>query len=415
MTEQTKDRRYLTGMVVTIILTAFCLRAPITGVGSLVSMIKEDLHIASAAAGMLTTIPLLAFGAFSFFIGGLSRRFGTGYVALASMALMILGLISRSFLGSTGLFAGSLLIGMGIAAGNVLLPAIIKAVFPNKIGVMTSLYTTSLSAFAGISAGISVPLAFYLGWKGSLFIWIIPATAALIAWIPFRSLNLATSSAAKASPALKAAADAPADGPTAVTLIKKERSVLSSGKAWLIAFFLGVHSMIYGGLIAWISTIIQSKGFDVTTGGFFNSYYLLLGIITSITTPIIMTRKKTQTSIGVGIGTCYFFGVLGIFLFHNLPALIIATTICGLCNGSCLSFSMTVLALRAKNAQDSAQLSGLAQSIGFMMSAIAPALLGKIFDLTGTWTAPLGILMFLALLMAGLSFIVGKPFIINED
>ena len=59
-----------------IIVFSCALRAPITGVGSLIGYISDDLSLSNMSAGMLTTIPLMAFSAVSFFIGSFSHRLG---------------------------------------------------------------------------------------------------------------------------------------------------------------------------------------------------------------------------------------------------------------------------------------------------------------------------------------------------
>jgi CP family cyanate transporter-like MFS transporter len=206
------------------IIVIFCgLRAPITEVGSLVSTIRDGLGLSSTSAGMLTTIPLIAFGIISVFVGHFSDRLGAGKVMLVGLLLLVAGIVLRTFAVAAGLFIGTAIIGIGLAVGNVLIPAFIKAFFPEKVGTMTSAYTTSMSVFAGISGGISVPLAKAYGWQLSLFIWIIPAATALLLWLPNRNTVLAVK-AKRAS---------------------KGGSIAKDSMTWLISLYIGVQSLLF--------------------------------------------------------------------------------------------------------------------------------------------------------------------------
>lgn len=46
-------------LILGIIVIAANLRAPLTSVGPLVSLIKDEVHISNTLAGMITTLPLL--------------------------------------------------------------------------------------------------------------------------------------------------------------------------------------------------------------------------------------------------------------------------------------------------------------------------------------------------------------------
>ena len=146
-------------LVWAIILIACCLRSPITGVGPLVSTIQGDLALGSTAAGLLTTIPLLAFAVASAVVGPLSARLGAGRTMTLSLALLVLGILCRSWCGTVGLFIGTVAVGAGIGINNVLLPGIVKSEFPDRIGPMTGLYSTFMAGFATVSGGVSVPIA----------------------------------------------------------------------------------------------------------------------------------------------------------------------------------------------------------------------------------------------------------------
>ncbi len=265
-----------------IIVFSCALRAPITGVGSLIGYISDDLSLSNMSAGMLTTIPLMAFSAVSFFIGSFSHRLGAGKVLLTGIILLFVGIILRSFANISGLFVGTAVIGLGIAVGNVLIPAVIKAFFPARIGILTSAYTTTMSVFAGISGGISVPIAKAFGWQFALLVWIILAFAALILWLPNKNLQLTNDLGIYEN----------AEG---------RRPITKDSMTWCVALYMGIQSLLFYCLVAWFATILQSKGFDTSTAGYFNSIYMLLGIPGSLIIPLLASKSRNQSFIGLGL------------------------------------------------------------------------------------------------------------------
>ncbi|HHY21312.1 MAG TPA: MFS transporter, partial [Bacilli bacterium] len=164
-------------LVIGIIIVAFNLRPAITAVGPLVGFIKLDLQISNSLAGFLTTLPLLSFALFSSIAPKLGNRFGSEAMVFIGLLLLISGILIRSTSVLTTLFIGTALVGIGIALLNVLLPSIVKTTFPTKVGIMTSAYSTSMSVFAALGSGLSIPLAtgIGLGWEKALLSWLLLA------------------------------------------------------------------------------------------------------------------------------------------------------------------------------------------------------------------------------------------------
>lgn len=343
---------------------------------------------------MLTTIPLIAFGIVSFFAGKYAEKFGAGRMMLAGLILLLAGIVVRSYAGVTGLFVGTAVIGTGIAIQNVLVPAIIKAHFPKKVGVMTASYTTMMATLSGISGGISVPLANAIGWRNTLFMWVFIVSVALVLWIINRDIKLK-----------------PVDETEVQT--NKHADVTKDPMSWFIACFMGIQSLLFYCFVAWFATIVQSNGFDKVTAGYFNSAYLFLGITGSLTVPVLAGRRKNQSLLAVALGIIYTVGLAALTVNGGLSSLIISMVCCGFCQGATISFSMMLFGLHTKNPTDTSALSGLAQSIGYLLASVGPIILGKVYDIAGNWNAPLAVLVVLAIVLTVLGFIVGQEKIIN--
>lgn len=378
-------------LLAAVLLAACILRAPITGVGSLVSTIAADLSLSSTAAGFLTTIPLIAFGAVSVFVGHFASTIGCGRTMIVGLLFLSAGILLRSFAGTSGLFFGTAIIGIGIAVGNVLIPAIIKAYYPAHAGGMTSLYTTLFSIFAALASGISVPLTDCFGWQNALVIWVALALFALILWLPNRALPLTTKKVGNG----------------------QKKPITNHSMTWFIACYMGIQSLLFYCFVAWFATILQSKGFSAATAGYFNAAYMLLGIPGALVAPLLVGKKKNQSRFGITLGLIYVSGLVAMLFSNALPVLIYAVACCGICSGACISFSMLLFGLHTRDAATTSSLSGLAQSIGYFLAAIGPTIMGKLFDLSGSWNVPLTMLIALACVLTLLGYLVGKEQIID--
>ncbi len=160
-------------LVLGIVLLAANLRPALTGLTPLVGQIRVDTSISYGVAGLLTALPLLAMGALSPIAPLLARRLGMERVLLVSMLVLAAGILLRSAGPVAAMFLGTIVLGAGIAIGNVLLPGLVKREFPERVGLMTSMYTTALAVSAAIAAGTSFPIADQAGidWRGSLALW----------------------------------------------------------------------------------------------------------------------------------------------------------------------------------------------------------------------------------------------------
>ena len=178
------------GLAVTLIATAFCLRAPFTCVGPLADVIQSDLGISSGAMGTITTIPLLMFAAFSVVMGDMGSRHPAGHVMVLGLAMVLSGVLCRSLLGTYGLFLGTAVVGIGITAGNVLIPTFIKAHYPERIGRLTGIYTALMSLMSAVAGAVSVPIGDAVGWRGSLLVWAVLVAVVLLMWVPHRDAGI---------------------------------------------------------------------------------------------------------------------------------------------------------------------------------------------------------------------------------
>lgn len=371
-----------------IILIAFNLRPALAAVGPLVSAIRTDTGLSNTMLGFLTTLPLLAFGVVSMFTSLFTRKWGIEVTLAGALLLLMVGTVLRIFSPVAALFTGTLLIGIGIAFGNVLLPSLIKRDFPNKSGLMTSLYSSMLGIGATLGAGLSIPLAEIVGWRWSLGAWAIPVILAMILWLPqlrFRTL--------------------PAHSRSFSTSLKQ---LGSAPLAWQVALFMGLQSLAFYVILAWLPEILQSRGMNAQQAGWMLSLSQGMGVLGTLLIPTWAEKMKTQNSLIWGLSAIEFISIVGLMI-PSAPLAGLWVSLIGFTLGGSFGLALLFIVLRTSNTETATELSGLAQSIGYLLAAVGPALFGLLYDISKNWTVPL--LMLMIVLVAKLLFGLGaaKP------
>lgn len=393
-----KKRKAL--LLIGIIFISFNLRSPLTSVGSLASIIRDYFQISNGLTGFITTLPLIVFAIFSPFVTKISAKLGNGLTMCLGILLLIIGEVIRSYTGLLGLLIGTIIIATGICIGNVLIPSIIKLIFPTKVASITSIYTPIMSMFAAISSGISIPLAtgLNIGWQNALSVWVILAIMCLIAWIPQLNKNIWK---------LEITSDNAIEYKENII---KESSIpiWKSPLAWYVTFFMGLQSILFYCVIAWLPAIVESNGLNSETGGYMLSVYQLTGVPASFVVSQIANKVKDQRILACTTSSIYLIGFLGLWSGVGAPLLYLFLTFMGIGSGASISLALSFMGLRSENAKQASSLSGMSQSIGYLLGAIGPLLIGVLYDTTGSFTEPFIFLITITILLIGFSFGAGR-------
>lgn len=375
-------------LIIGVILVGANLRVPLTSAGALVSFIRDDFGISNALAGAITTLPLIAFALLSPFAPKIANKIGMERTIAISLALLIIGILIRSAGAIELLFTGTLLVGLGIAVGNVLIPGIIKMNFPFKIGLMTGLYAIVMNVFGALGSGLSIPIATSgsFGWRGSLVIWSGLVLITLLIWLPQLMKKHDTKKKINN---------------------QKIGGMLRSPLAWKITVFMGAQSLIFYTLITWLPTILTANGYDIHLAGWGVFIFQLASIPFTFIIPVIADRMKNQVMLAFVCSGLILAGIIG--LLAGLSELsILWVVFLGIGNGSAFSLSMMFFTLRTKDGYEAAELSGMAQSLGYLLAAVGPVLVGGLQDITGSWTLPLAMMALFAIVMLIMGVASGK-------
>ncbi|MCH5140903.1 CynX/NimT family MFS transporter [Mammaliicoccus sciuri] len=378
------------GIIIAIVFIASTLRAPLTSVGPVVDEIKDVMQINNSLAGFLTTIPLIIFAVVSPLVSKVTKRLTMSNTIVLSTILVIIALYIRVAGGFNLFIIGTVLLGIAIAFGNVVLPSYVKWYFPLQIGLATGIYSGTMNFTAGLGGGLSFPMSQSpLGFRLSLAFWIVLGIIALILWIPKASKGAKLERQYKLSEAQNQ---------------HTKLNITKSKLAWLVALTMGFQSMVFYTVVAWVPSILVDRGLDPSTAGYLLMLNQFSQVPMTFTFPIIASKLKDQRILVVIITILFLVG-FGLFFTQSLVLLVIGIIIAGLGMGACFSLCMTFFSIRARTSDGSIALSGFGQSIGYLIAAIGPFFIGYLHDATDSWISGIIALIVMSILF----FIVGYP------
>ncbi|HWI31981.1 MAG TPA: MFS transporter [Microbacterium sp.] len=386
-----------------LLLLAVCviaanMRATITGIGPLLDQIGNDLGLGSAALGVLAAVPLIAWAVVSPLAHQASRRFGHQRVVLWSLLLLMLGTVWRSAAGpGINLWAGTVLIGISLAIVNVLMPAVIKGGFGARVPAVTAVYTALLGGIGAIASGVVVPISRIevsgdeLGWRPALLVTgiLLPIAIVLWAWT------------------MRGRRDAVPAAPAQ----RRRTGIWADPLAWQVAGYMGVQAASFYMLVTWLAPISVSLGRSAVVAGVDVMFFQVAGIVGSLLVPVVL-RGRMRRWVPALLPSLAILGTLGLIF---APGAVLAwACLSGLSAGASLGMSLTLMAERARGHATAVALSGMAQSVGYVIAAFGPIAFGALHTLSGDWTEPLLLLLAVLLAQAVIGALVGRERLVLE-
>ncbi|QHC70173.1 MFS transporter [Rathayibacter sp. VKM Ac-2801] len=374
-------------LVVAVALVALVLRGPIVAVAPIIDAVREDLALSAGQAGILTSIPVLCFALATPLALLVIRRAGPDAAVTVTVVGVALGTIVRS-IGDVGpAVAGTILIGVSITIGNVVLPVVIRRdVAPERVDLTTGVYTAALNIGSTITSLGTAPLALALGWRGALLVWLVLNVLALAGWL----LAVGPRAALRPAPRPARADRAPA---APAPRIFRSATVLA------LALCFSSQAFSYYGVTAWLpSLLVDRHGFSIETAGASASVFQLAAVAGALGVPLLVRRLGPLGSI-VLVGVLWCTVPAGLLLAPQLWAL--WCVLGGAAQGGGFTVVFVLVVRLSRSDAHASRLSAAVQGIGYAVAATAPTVIGFAHDASGGWEAPL-----LAVLAATCSFLL---------
>ncbi|WP_243774403.1 CynX/NimT family MFS transporter [Actinomadura barringtoniae] len=400
MTTSTRITR-ATGLwtLIGLVLLTINLRAAITGISPVLGDLQDTFGLSGVEVSVLTTLPVLCLGIFASVAPMVARRLGAEVAIAGSLFMITAGILLRIVPSSVALFAGTVLAGAGIAMGNVLMPAVIKRHFSDRVGSLTGMAMMLMAASGAIAAGLAVPLDNAGGWRVALAVWAVPSLIAALAWGPL---------------ALRSRTERKATAETAAAPLKTEGgSLLRSPLAWAVAVFMGMASLMFYVLMSWLPEIMQDHGFAAAEAGMMVSVMMIIGIPLGFLVPVVAARMRDQRVMILGVAASMAIGLVGMLIAPEAGWLWVS--VLGLATGSAFPLAYTLLSLRSPSPLVAARLSGMAQTGGYLLAGFGPLAVGVLHSVTGGWEVSIRLLLVLVVPETIFGLLAARPGFVRPD
>ena len=372
-----------------IILIGVSLRTPFTVLPIILGDISQGLGVEVSSLGVLTSLPLLMFTLFSLFSTRLAQKIGLEHLFTYSLFFLTIGSLIR-LINLPLLYLGTLMVGASIAVINVLLPSLIQANQPKKIGFLTTLYVTSMGVATALASYLAVPITQASSWKGLIILLTLLCLATFLVWLPNHRYNH------RLAPQTKQ---------------KSKAKVMRNKQVWAVIVFAGFQSLLFYTAMTWLPTMAIHAGLSSHEAGLLTSIFSLISIPFSMTIPSLTTSLSTRNrqlmltlvSLAGVVGISMLFFPINSFIYWLAIHLLIGTATSAL-----FPYLMVNFSLKTSAPEKTAQLSGLSQTGGYILAAFGPTLFGYSFDFFHSWVPAVAALLLVDLLMTVALFTVDR-------
>ncbi|HUH40258.1 MAG TPA: MFS transporter [Castellaniella sp.] len=353
-------------LLLAVLLAGFNMRPMVTSIPALLDQLRLALSLSPSVAGLLIALPTLCFGVCSLVVPPLLRHFSARQLMVLGLWILAAGIALRSVLGAFGLFSGILIASVGISIMMVLVPAIAKQAFPQRIGPIMSAYTMAFCLGAGIGAGLSTPIAALPGsdWRWGLAAWLIPALVGAAFWRRVPDIPLG-----------------PLPGRDPST---KTPALWRDPLAWQVTLFMGLQSGLGHSAIGWMPLILTDRGMDAVEAGAALSAALMVQLISTFTVPWMAARGRDQRLVASLTILIFTAGMLGI-IFAPTASAWLWIMLAGLGMGGTFSLGLSLIVLRSRTPLQATALSGMSQGVGYTIAAVQPFLIGVLYEYSHGW------------------------------
>ena len=381
-------------LLVGLVLLAFNLRPAAVSVGPVLAEVRADLGMSAAVAGILTSLPVAAFAVVGALAPWLARTVGLHRVSLGSLLAVVVGLLARVSTDSPWLFLLWTLVAVsGMACANVLAPSLVKLHFPDRIGTATALYTTAMAVGLTISLTATVPLSESAGsWRTGLGVWAFVALLAALPWIGLIRHD-------RRAPATE----------KAITFGQVARTRLG----WAMAGFFGVQSAIAYSMFGWFAQLWRDNGYSATAAGALVGVIAAVGIPLSLVLPALMTKVRDQRPLMFAVMGCYPVAFVALMLAPDRWG--VAWAILLGAGGATFPLILVMISMRARTPAGTAALSGFTQSMGYLIAAPGPFVVGLVHGATDGWVWPLALMLGLLVPLFALGAYVGRATFLEDQ
>ena len=380
-------------LVAGFVLAALNLRPAIAGISPLLDEIMKDAGLTPAGGGAITTVMIVCLGVCGPVAPLLARRIGLDRTLLVGLVVLAGGVLLRAADGVATLYVGAAVAATAIAVMNVAMPGIVKQHFPDRVNLLTGVYSSAIVAGAASASALVIPVehATGYGWRGVSALLAVPALAAALLWLP-QALGRQAGGQ---------------NGPRPFGL------VLRSRVTWYVTAMMGLQSFTFYVMLTWLPTIFLDAGLPADQAGYLLSLTNLVQVGATLAVPVLAGRRRSVVPFVMAAGLLTVAGYLGMLL-APVAAPWLWMIVLGIGQGASFALALLLIALRAPDPTSVTALSAVAQSVGYALAALGPVLFGLLRQLSGGWSVPLVMGLGVLVVQIAAGWLAGRPVTLDK-
>ncbi|CAD6001168.1 MFS transporter [Agreia sp. COWG] len=366
-------------LLVAIVLFALNLRGPIVAIAPVIGQIRDEVGLSAATAGLLTSLPVLCFALATPVAAALIGRAGPERAVLISLVGILIGTLVRAQGEFGTAVVGTIIIGVGITVGNVVVPVVVRRDFPaDRVGIVTGVYTATLNVGAMLTSLGTAPLADWLGWRAAITAWAVLAVVAIIVWGQATGWRMALLGRIR-----NAGGDAAPEPASAPAHSASYRSLT----AFLLMLAFAGQAFSYYGITTWLPTILHDlQGLDAKAAGASSSIFQIMAVLGAVGVPLLASRWRPGSVVAV-VGALWLAMPLGLLLAPDLWFL--WSVLGGAAQGGGITIVFIIIVRMSRTDAQARGMSAFVQGGGYLLAATGPSIVGAVHEATGGWSVPL--------------------------
>jgi len=358
-----------------VVFFALNLRGPIVAIAPVIGQIRDELHLSAATAGLLTSLPVLCFALATPLAAALIGRAGPERAVLISLTGILVGTLIRAQGGFAIAVVGTIVIGIAITIGNVVVPVVVRRDFPpGRVGIVTGVYTATLNVGAMLTSIGTAPLADWLGWRAAITAWAVLIIVAIIVW--GQAAGWRRSVLGERGPASDVL-DAPA----------AHSASWRSLTAWLLMLAFGGQAFSYYGITTWLPTILHDlQGLDARSAGASSAVFQILAVVGALGVPLLAGRWRPGSVVAL-VGLLWLAMPVGLLVDPSLWPL--WSVLGGAAQGGGITIVFIIIVRMSRSDDQARGMSAFVQGGGYLLAATGPSVVGAVHEVSDGWSAPL--------------------------
>jgi len=388
------------------------IRGPLAVYGPIAHILSQDLKVDYFLIGMLSGVPAICYALFMPIGSIIVGKIGLNKATFLCLGIISVGILIRSLGNFELLLGATILIGFGVAIGNVIFPILISRDFTKYYVTLIGVITIGMNIANFSAVLLTYPMTEDLGWRLSLESWLILAFICIYLAIHYAIRNKRGGSRKAIQLNLQEWIRPPELSKIEKTDEENSRPLLKIGITYLVAIVFLCQVSAWVIITAWLPDIFMNYGLDASSASFASSLFQLLGIAGAFLTPVFIDHFG-YTKAFLWSSILYLVLPVGLLFYAKFWSIYVILSGIGQSAIYCVVFGSVNEFCQTKT--EVRKMIVYMQTIPYLISGLMPSFAGFIYDQTLSWDLVLWLTTLILLIMLFAGIIIAKKYLKPEN